>query len=487
MTEDVRVRIAPSPTGNLHLGTARTALYNYLYALGHNGKFIFRLEDTDNERSDEKFSADIIEGLRWLGINWQEGPDIGGPFAPYRQTEKIDHYQSVANKLLASGYAYLCYATPEELQALKEDQREKGQGARYDNRGRNLTSQDKERFKSQGRIPSIRFRIEEPQDITWEDGIKGKITVNGSDLGGDMVIVKSNGVATYNFAVVCDDIDMNISLVLRGEDHIHNTAKQLLIFEALRAKPPKYAHTALIFDTDHKKLSKRLHGASVHIDAYRADGYMPEALVNYLLQMSFSPPDGEEIFTLEHAGEIFDLKRISKSPAVFDIDKLNWFNAHYIRNLPLDTVAERARPFFKHYNLDEYSQEEYKLLVATLRESLSKLSEIEAAASSFFGTGISIPDDLKESVLKGDEPSKVLTSVLEKLDSIPFNDPPGAKALVDEIGKLIELKGKKLYWPIRVALSGSTQGPDLGAIICIMGKKRVRARLEAALNLCNAL
>ncbi|MCA9805241.1 MAG: glutamate--tRNA ligase [Cyanobacteria bacterium HKST-UBA02] len=484
---DTRVRIAPSPTGNLHLGTARTALYNYLYARRHGGKFIFRLEDTDNERSDEKYTEDIINGLRWLGLTWDEGPDIGGPYEPYRQTEKIDHYETMANKLLASGYAYLCYATPEELAALKEEQRAQGKSIRYDNRGRNLSHEAREHFEKEGLVPSIRFRIEEPQDITWEDGIKGKITVNSVDLGGDMVIVKSNGVATYNFAVVIDDVDMKMSLVIRGEDHIHNTAKQLLIYEALGEKPPKYAHTALMFDTEHKKLSKRQHGEQVHIDSYRKNGYMPEAMVNYLIQMSFTPPDSREIFTLEEACQMFDLKRVSKSPAVFDIDKLNWFNAHYIRNLPLDTVTERARPFLADYDLSEHSEETLELMVATVRESLTRLSEIKESASCFFGDSIEIPEDLRQSVLHGDEPHKVLKALLDRLGDIPFNDPPGAKKVVDGIGKDLGLKGQKLYWPVRVALSGKTQGPDLGAVICILQARRVRARIEAALEPCSAV
>lgn len=484
MSDQVRVRIAPSPTGNLHLGTARTALYNYLYAKKNKGKFIFRLEDTDNERSNDKYTKDIIDGLIWLGMNWDEGPDIGGPYPPYKQTEKIDHYDTIANKLLASGFAYLCYATQEELAEMKEEQRSTGKLVRYDNRGRDLTQEQKEKFEKEGRIPSIRFRIEEPQEIKWVDEVKGPISVNSSDLGGDMVIVKSNGVATYNFAVVVDDIDMKMSLVTRGEDHIHNTAKQLLIYQALGVEPPKYAHTALIFDTDKKKLSKRHHGESVHIDSYRKNGYMPEAMVNYLAQMSWTPDDERELFSLDEAGQMFDLKRVSKSPAVFDLDKLNWFNAHYLRSLPVETVTQRAKPFLESYDLTKYSDHDLTRMVDILRQSITQLSEIKDSAAAFFSDEVEVDDETKSKVLGNEEAHQVLDAVLKSLDKVPFEDPKGSKAVVDQIGKDLSLKGKKLYWPVRVALSGKTQGPDLGAIISILGEKRVRTRLESALGLC---
>lgn len=483
-TKEVRVRIAPSPTGHLHLGTARTALYNYLYARKNNGKFIFRLEDTDNERSNEKYTEDIIEGLKWLGLSWDEGPDVGGPYPPYRQTEKVDHYESIANKLLANGFAYLCYATQDELAQMKEEQKAKNLSIRYDNRFRNLSQEEKEKFEKEGRIPSIRFRIEEPQKVKWNDAVKGQIEVNSSDLGGDMIIVKSNGVATYNFAVVVDDMDMKMSMVMRGEDHIHNTAKQLLLFEALGEQAPHYAHTALIFDTEKRKLSKRKHGESVHISKYREDGYMPEALVNYLAQMSWSPENGQEIFSLDEACQWFDIKRVSKSPAVFDIDKLNWFNAHYLRSLPIDTIVARAKPYLKEFNLSEFDEARIKEMIELLRENLTRLCDIKDSAAFFFGNEVALDKEIEESVLNSEEASSVLKGLAGALDTIPFDDPKGAKAVVDQLGKDLNLKGKKLYWPVRAALSGKTQGPDLGSIICILGKDKVGCRLEAAIGTC---
>ncbi|HEY9868524.1 MAG TPA: glutamate--tRNA ligase [Candidatus Obscuribacterales bacterium] len=484
MTAPVRVRIAPSPTGNLHLGTARTALYNYLFARHHKGAFVLRLEDTDEERSDEAYTRDIIEGLRWLGLTWDEGPDIGGPYAPYRQTEKIDHYNNVANQLISKGLAYLCYCTPEELSQMKEAQRSGRVASRYDNRCRNIAREKVEQYEAEGRVPSVRFKIDEPRVVEWHDGIKGEIAIDTSDLGGDMVIIKSNGVAIYNFAVVVDDLDMKITHVIRGEDHIHNTAKQILLYEALGKPAPHFAHVALIFDTERHKLSKRAHGPAVHVAQYRADGYVPEALVNYLAQMSWSPPDGRELFTLEEAAEIFELGRVSKSPAIFDLQKLNWFNGHYIRSLPLQVVTDRALPYLPADELEQYSRPELEQIVACVREGLTTLSDIPDATSFFFKKTVSVEPEVRDSLLSKEASRKVLACLLERIGQLPWGNAAGCKAAVDAIGKELGLKGKDLYWPVRAALSGSVQGPDLGSILSILGESRVRDRLESALQLC---
>jgi nondiscriminating glutamyl-tRNA synthetase len=483
LVSGVRVRIAPSPTGALHVGTARTALYNYLFARHNKGSFILRLEDTDEVRSDEAHTKDILDGLHWLGIQWDEGPDVGGPFPPYRQTQKVDHYESVARKLIESGHAYLCYCQPEELEALREEQKTAGASIRYDNRCRNITQEQIDKLVAAGRQPTIRFKVEEPRIVTWNDLIKGTISIDSSDLGGDMVIVKSSGMSIYNFAVVVDDVDMKMTHVIRGEDHIHNTAKQLLIYEALGVNPPEFAHAALIFDTDRRKLSKRHHGELVHVDKYKQDGYMPEAIVNYLAQMSWTPADGREIFTLAEAAEMFDLERISKSPAVFDVARLNWFNSSYIRSLPLNVVTDRALPYLSKYDLKQYSREELETIVATLREGLTMLSEITVAAQFFFDKQVTIPEDVNPVVCTADA-KKVLSAVLAQLPSFPWGDAKGCKAVIDGIGKELGLKGKDLYWPVRAALQGKTSGPDLGVTLAILGKDRVKPRIEGALGLC---
>lgn len=483
LASNVRVRIAPSPTGRLHVGTARTALYNYLFARHNKGAFVLRLEDTDEVRSDEAHTKDILDGLHWLGITWDEGPDIGGPFPPYRQTQKVDHYEAVARKLIESGHAYFCFCTAEELDALREEQKQAGDAVRYDNRCRSITQEQIEKLTAEGRQPTIRFKVEEPRVITWNDLIKGTISIDSSDLGGDMVIVKSTGMAIYNFAVVVDDVDMKMTHVIRGEDHIHNTAKQLLIYEALDATPPEFAHAALIFDTDRRKLSKRHHGELVHVDKYKQDGYMPEAIVNYLAQMSWTPADGREVFTLEEACEMFELERVSKSPAVFDVQRLNWFNGTYIRSLPLHVVTERALPYLAKYDLSQYSRGEIGTIVSTVRDGLTMLSEITAATNFFFEKQVTIPEDVNP-VVCTESARKVLSGVLDKLDSFTWGDPKGCKAVIDGIGKELGLKGKDLYWPVRAALQGKTSGPDLGATLSILGKDRVKSRIEGALGLC---
>lgn len=488
MSEKVRVRIAPSPTGALHLGTARTALYNYLYARRQGGIFVFRLEDTDEVRSNESHTEDIISGLKWLGLNWDEGPDIGGPYAPYRQTQKIDHYDNIANQLIAKGHAYLCYCTTDELAQLKEEQKNSGNAPRYNNRCRHLSPEQVEHYESEGRVPSIRFKVEEPRMVVWHDGIKGQIAIECSDLGGDMVIVKSNGVAIYNFAVVVDDLDMKMTHVIRGEDHIHNTAKQILLYEALDKPAPEFAHVALMFDLERAKLSKRKHGEAVHIHRYQSDGYMPEAMVNYLAQMSWTPPEGmAEIFTLDEAAKAFDLAKVSKSPAIFDIQRLNWFNGHYLRHLPLTLITQRALPHLSSFDLSGYTAPQLEEIVQSLREGLTVLSEISEAAKFYFENDISIPAELKDTLLGKESSQKVLAAFLAQAANLPWGNHSGCKAAVDAIGKKLGVKGKDLYWPLRAALSGKVQGPDLGSIISILGEARVKHRIEAALQLCHSL
>lgn len=484
VSQEVRVRIAPSPTGHLHVGTARTALYNYLYARRHGGKFIMRLEDTDEVRSQDNYTDDIIDGLKWLGVNWDEGPDIGGLYPPYKQTQKIDHYASMANKLIAAGHAYFCYCTTEELTALKEEQKDANQGPRYDNRCRHLTQEQIDKLLAEGRTPAVRFRVEEPRIISWNDAIKGTIAIDSSDIGGDMIIVKSSGIAVYNFAVVIDDIDMKMTHVIRGEDHIHNTAKQLLIYEAFEVQPPEFAHAALMFDIERHKLSKRAHGEAVHITKYRKDGYMPEAICNYLTQMSWTHPEGKEIYSLDEAASHFDLAKVSASPGVFDVQRLNWFNGSYIKSLPLDEVVRRSMPYLSEYDTSVYSQAELGQIVALVREGLTMLAEITAATRFFFENSIEISEELNTTVLSKDSSNKVLKSVLDKLAQFPWSDPKGCKGAIDAIGAELSLKGKDLYGPVRAALCGKVQGPDLGTTISILGKDRVKARIEKAMGLC---
>jgi nondiscriminating glutamyl-tRNA synthetase len=481
VSSSLRVRLAPSPTGNLHVGTARTGLYNYLFARHGKGDFVLRLEDTDELRSKDEYTQDILDGMKWLGLNWDEGPDIGGPFPPYKQTQKIDHYDQMAKKLIKSGHAYFCFCSAEELNEMKEQQKT---APRYDNRCRHLSPEQINQHEAAGHAPAIRLKIEEPRTISWNDMIKGEISIESSDLGGDMVIVKSSGVALYNFAVVVDDLDMKMTHVIRGEDHIHNTAKQLMLYEAFGAKAPEFAHAPLMFDTERHKLSKRAHGEMVHVDFYRRSGYMPEAILNYLAQMSWTPPEGQEIFTLEEACQMFTLDRVSKSPAVFDVPRLNWYNGHYLRHLPLATVTDRALPFLQTYDLQQYTRPQLEEIVAVVREGLTTLSEITEAVRFFFDKQVPIPPEVNDTVMCTDNGKKVLNAVLSNLATFPWGDVKGCKSAIDQIGKELSLKGKDLYWPVRAALQGKTSGPDLGFTLAMLGEARVRNRIEGALGLC---
>jgi nondiscriminating glutamyl-tRNA synthetase len=484
LSDAVRVRIAPSPTGTLHVGTARTALYNYLYAKRKKGTFILRLEDTDEERSRDAYTEDILDGLHWLGLHWEEGPDVGGPFAPYKQTEKLDHYLAIANELEKQGKAYWAWETPEELNVLREQQKAANDAPRYNNSGRDVTPEQIEKYKAEGRKPSLRFKIDDNEPVSWVDAIRGEITINASELGGDMVIVKSNSVAIYNFAVVVDDIDMEITQVIRGEDHISNTAKQILIYKALGKKMPEFAHVPLMQDIERHKLSKRKHGEAVHVDSYRRKGYMPEAIVNYLAQMSWTPADGREIFTLEEAGEMFDMNKVSKSAAVFDLQRLNWFNGHYIRSLPLPLVTERARAFLDADQIKPFSDQQLEEIVASVREGLTTLAEIKEPTNFYFAKVLEIPQDVRETVLHVASARQVLEKTLQHLAQMPWSDSKGCKDAINAIGKELSLKGQALYFPLRAALSAKTKGPDLGTMFSVLGEKQVKARIESAMGLC---
>jgi nondiscriminating glutamyl-tRNA synthetase len=302
-----------------------------------------------------------------------------------------------------------------------------------------------------------------------------------------MVIVKSSGIATYNFAVVVDDVDMEISHVIRGEDHIHNTAKQILMYEALGAQVPHFAHPALIFDIERRKLSKRFHGEAVHIERYRQLGYLPEAMVNYLAQMSWTHPENKEIFTLEEASRLFDLSKVSKSPAVFDEQRLNWFNSQYIRELSIDEVIRLGKPFLADYDLSKYSDEELKQMVVSVRDGLTCLAELKVALKFFFVDDIEISSEQKENVLAKESAAKVLAAFSKLAPTLPYGIPSECKAKLDALGKELGYKGKDLYWPVRLALSGSVQGPDLGTVLSALKSERIARRLGTALSLCNNL
>lgn len=470
----VVTRIAPSPTGSLHLGTVRTALYNMVFSKSKAGKFFFRLEDTDRERSKDDFTQEIIDGFKWLGIDW-DGEMIC-------QSQRASHYQSYLDKLLASGKAYRCYAKAEELEETRKQQRANKEPEGYDNRGRTLTEDQIKAYEAEGRKSAVRLNLGEARDIKWDDVVRGPMSINTKDLGGDPVIQKANGQILYNFAVVCDDYDMGMTHIFRGEDHLTNTAKQIVIYEALGFDVPVFGHLPLIFTSDKQKLSKRKHGDIAGVAKYKKEGYLPEALVNYLIASSYTSPDPDapEVQSLEEMAGNFDVKGLSKSPAIYDIKKLNWFNREYIAKLSHTELMSYLNPYIS-YDLEKYSKEDIELLIDGIRGNLNKFDEIDSNISYFFGDD-EIDPKLEKFLAEGTEVNKSLLAKIEA-GSFDFTNPNQMKEEINKLGEELGLKAKQLFWPIRIAISSRSSGPDLGLVMYLLGKEKVIERLNSALSL----
>lgn len=478
----VRVRIAPSPSGNLHVGTARTALFNYLFAKKMGGDFVLRIEDTDLERSDDKYIQNIFDSLRAIGLLWDEGPDKGGSFGPYSQSQKFETYKKYAEQLKTQGYAYDCYCTQEELEAEKEASVANKVAHTYSGRCKNLTPEQIEQFKAEGRIPTVRFAVPKNEKISFEDIAKGHLEFD-SNLIGDFVIMKSNGTPTYNFAVVVDDIDMQITHILRGEDHISNTAKQILIYKALGADVPEFAHLGMILAPDRSKLSKR-HGATA-VSEFIDQGYLPEAFVNFIALLGWSPSDGNEVKSLDEIIADFDINRLSSSNSIFEFDKLNWMNGQYIRSLPVAEILERSKVYLKDYDLAEYSQAKLERIVEVVREPLVLLGEIKEAVSYFFGEDVSIDSEIQTTVLDTDTSQKVLVEFKEFAQNLNYDSEEALHHSLEEFRNKFKEQGvkpKDTMWAIRAALTGRTKGADICATISILGKDKVLKRVSRAIK-----
>ncbi|MEH2455728.1 glutamate--tRNA ligase [Nostoc sp.] len=453
----VRVRIAPSPTGNLHIGTARTAVFNWLFARHHGGKFILRIEDTDLERSRPEYTDNVLEGLRWLGLNWDEGP--------FFQSQRLDLYKEAVQKLLDQELAYRCYTTSEELEALREAQKARGEAPRYDNRHRNLTPEQRAAFEAEGRSSVIRFKIEDGREIVWNDLVRGKMSWRGSDLGGDMVIARaseeSSGQPLYNFAVVVDDIDMQITHVIRGEDHIANTAKQILLYEAMGAKIPEFAHTPLILNLEGRKLSKR--DGVTSISDFQQMGFTAEGLVNYMTLLGWSPPDStQEIFTLEAAAKEFGFERVNKAGAKFDWAKLDWLNSQYIHNTPVDKLTDLLIPYWQAagYKFDGGRERPWlEQLVTLISQSLTRLVDAVAQSQLFF-SDIEFSDEASTQ-LKQEGSTAVLEGIVTALENQPQLSEAAAQDIIKQVVKEQKVKKGLVMRSLRAALTGDVHGPDL--------------------------
>ena len=476
----VRVRIAPSPTGNLHIGTARTAVFNWLFARHLGGQFILRIEDTDIERSRPEYTENILEGLTWLGLNWDEGPTF--------QSKRLDLYRQAIQTLLDQGLAYRCYSSEAELEEMRAAQKARHEAPRYDNRHRNLTPEQQAAFEAEGRRPVIRFKIDDAREISWNDMVRGTVTWKASDLGGDMVIARaadnSIGQPLYNLAVVVDDIDMQITHVIRGEDHIANTAKQILLYEALGATVPEFAHTPLILNKAGQKLSKR-DGVTSIFD-FKQMGYIAPALVNYMTLLGWSPPDStQEIFTLDIAAKEFSFDRVNKAGAKFDWDKLNWLNSQYLHAMPIPELTDLLIPYWQAagYEFDAEGDRAWlEQLTAVLGPSLTKLQDAVEMSQTLFSQTVAYNEEATAQLHQPDA-GNVLQAILAALESQAALTSEAAQEIIKQVTKEKNLKKGVVMRSLRAALTGEVHGPDLiQSWLLLRARGLDQSRLQQALE-----
>jgi len=485
MAKEIRTRYAPSPTGHLHIGGARTALFNYLFAKHLGGKFIVRIEDTDQTRNVENAAEEQMKNLKWLGIEWDEGMDIGGPFGPYRQMERLDIYRKYIDQLLAEGKAYYCYATKEELDAEREEQIARGETPRILEKHRHVTPEQREQYEKEGRVPSVHFLVPEDKVYVVNDLIRGEVTFESKEMG-DFVICRPDGIPTYNFAVVIDDYLMKISHVIRGEEHLSNTPRQLMIYEALGWEPPQFAHLALILNQDGKKMSKRDESIIQFIEQYRELGFLPDAIVNFLVLLGWSPGGEEEIFSHDELVKLFTLERVSKSPAVFDSAKMNWMNNFYLKRADLDTITDMCIPHlqkagFIEEELTAEKREWVRSIVALYQEQMSYCAQIVPLAALFFLEEV-VYDEEAKAVLQEPQLPEVLASFKKHLEAHDAYNVDIIKAVLKDVQKETGYKGKSLFMPIRVAATGQAHGRDLGETLYLLGREKVLERIQLVLT-----
>lgn len=485
---EVRVRFAPSPTGYLHIGGARTALFNWLFARQMGGKLILRIEDTDTERLKEDSVSQILTSLKWLGLNWDEGPEAGGECGPYYQSERRDLYSKYAQQLLDEGKAYYCFCTPADLEAEREKQRAAKQPFRYARTCRDLDPEVAKARAAAGEPYSVRIKIPTEGSITVHDLIHGDVTFN-MDQFDDFVIVKSNGMPTYNFAVVVDDHLMGMTHVLRAEEHLSNTPKQLLIYEALGFEPPKFGHMPMILAPDRSKLSKR-HGAT-SVEEFRAQGYLPEAIINYLTLLGWGPGDEREIFTLEETVKLFELEQMSKKAAVYDTKKLTWMNGQYLSELPLEKILPEAETFFIKDGLvtKEWlaeNKEYFAKLVDTVRVRVKTLQEV-ADASAYFFKDVEAYDEKGVAKHFKPEAAELLEKCIAALEADEVFDLTSTEVIYNKIAADNGLALGKVIHPTRLALTGRTVSPGMFDVMVLLGKEKTLARMRKAVEYIKSL
>jgi len=487
---EIRVRIAPSPTGSLHIGTARTALFNYLFARHHGGTFVLRLEDTDLARSSLAYEKDILDGLHWLGLTWDEGPDVAGGVdrgvnGPYHQMQRLDRYRAAAERLLAADVAYPCFCTPQELEADRTAREAAGLGSGYGGRCASLTSQQRAARERDGRQAAIRFRI--PMGpVAFDDLVRGRVEIDGSQLGGDLVIVRADGTPLYHFTVVVDDVEMRITHVIRGEDHLSNTPKHILLFRALGATIPQFAHLPLILNPDGSKMSKRK--SQTAVSDYIAEGFVREGLVNYLALLGWSPGTDEDVLAMEDLVAGFDLEKVQKGGARFDRERLLWLNGQWIRRLEEEDLVDRLRPFLAADHMigriDRMpADEEVAALVPLVRERLPVLGSITETAGFVFVDDLEVDPALlvpkrwgRQTTLEG---LRAASDAITGLGEVSF-EAEGLETALRALAAARDWKPGDLFMALRVAITGRTATPPLFDTMVAVGRDRVIARLERA-------
>ena len=475
MTSNVRVRFAPSPTGHLHVGNARTALFNWLFARQKGGTMVLRIEDTDLDRSEARYEGQLIEDLKWLGLDWDEGPDVGGAYGPYRQSDRLDIYREHAERLLNERKAYLCFCTEEELQREREKATAEHRQPIYSGKCRNLDPAEAELRRKDREACAIRLRIPE-HPIKFHDIVHGPVEFS-NEVVSDPIILRSSGMPVYNYVVVIDDALMKITHVIRGDDHLSNTPKQVALYEALGWPVPEFAHLSTILGADRERLSKR-HGAT-SIANFRDMGVLPEALVNYLALLGWAPSGGtREIFSREELVKEFSLERVTPSPAVFDMEKLYWLNRHYIKESPPERIASLARPYFGGLVISESASEAHTWLdkiVQMLAPSVDRLDQLPEKAALIFNydakAALAFADNAE--VLAGPQTDAVLARFVFKIleDECAREGrltPEQFKKIVNEVKAETGAKGKDLFHPIRIAITGSHSGPEFDKLIPIL-------------------
>ncbi len=469
----MRVRFAPSPTGFLHIGNARTAVINHLVAKKEGADLVIRIEDTDFERSSRESEKSIMEDLKWLGIEWCESPDMGGDHGPYRQTERFDIYKEYTEKLLESGKAFKCFCSREEVEA--EKQAAQNENRPFLDRCRDHSLEEQERLESEGKEYTVKFKVPQGETIEFRDLIKGNISFQSNHIGGDFIILRSDGVPVYNYIVIIDDALMEISHVIRGEDHISNTPKQILIARALGLSEPVYAHMPLLMGEDRKKLSKR-HGIT-SVDKYRQEGYLPEALFNYLGLLGWAAESGQEIIPREELTQVFSLSNLGKSAAIFDFKKLKWMNGQYIKNYNLSEITDLFIPYIEAggFQVAGIEREKLERIVELTRGSCEILSDIVKFMGIFLNE-INEHDEKTEALLKEEYSAEIITIASELIDDL---DPGNyTEKLISGIKERSDNKGKKLFHPMRAVLTGAMSGPDLELALPLMGFDAVKKRIK---------